>query len=351
MPHQHRLVFVYSVAHFIVDFACAFLMFRLVYDSEQWKFCFLVYNFCAFALQMPFGLLADQWNQNARCATLGCGLIALSIGVALFGISLKDINVIILVTILAGIGNGLFHVGGGIDILNSSKEKPTLLGIFVSPGALGLYLGSIFGKTGGVPELMVFFMLIIIGALIFFLSGAFRKSYDSNNEPISFPRLESSNLVITISALFLVVCLRSYIGLILKFDWKSKEIWNILFISFVVLGKMAGGFVAAKLGLMKASVISLGLATICFIFSTNPMAGIAAIFFFNMTMPITLWAIARIFFYCKGFSFGILTFGLFIGYLPVFLGYDGIFTSSIGYSIAALLSLLLLMRGLRKVVV
>ena len=44
--------------------------------------------------------------------------------------------------IIAGIGNALFHVGGGIDVLNISEKKASLSGIFVSTGAMGIFLGS-----------------------------------------------------------------------------------------------------------------------------------------------------------------------------------------------------------------
>lgn len=39
-----------------------------------------------------------------------------------------------------------------------------------------------------------------------------------------------------------------------------------------------------------------------------------------MTMPVTLWAVARILPGAKGFSFGLLTFALFLGFCPSYLG-------------------------------
>jgi hypothetical protein len=49
---------IYAAAHGIVDFACVFLMFRVASLSTDWYLCVLLYNFCAFALQMPLGALA-----------------------------------------------------------------------------------------------------------------------------------------------------------------------------------------------------------------------------------------------------------------------------------------------------
>ena len=58
----------YSAAHFWVDLSCAFLVFRTMADAGDLALCLLFYNFCAFALQMPFGLLADQLDRNGRAA-------------------------------------------------------------------------------------------------------------------------------------------------------------------------------------------------------------------------------------------------------------------------------------------
>ncbi len=82
----------------------------------------------------------------------------------------------------------------------------------------------------------------------------------------------------------------------------------------IVLGKCFGGVFADKAGSMKASIISLACAAALFMFSSNILPGLLAVFLFNMTMPVTLWFLAAILDKCKGFAFGILTFALFAGY-------------------------------------
>ena len=61
-----------------------------------------------------------------------------------------------------------------------------------------------------------------------------------------------------------------------------------------------------------------------------------------MTMPITLWAVARVMPGAKGFTFGLLTFGLFLGYLPSWLGWPSLLAGPWAYAAVALLSLALL---------
>lgn len=331
------MVFSYSTAHFIVDFACAFLMFGSIAGMPDWYVCALLYNFCAFAMQMPLGALADAFNRNFLFAVVGCLLVA-----AAFGLS----HLPIVAVIVAGIGNAMFHIGGGVDVLNISEEKSSALGIFVSPGAFGIYLGTILGKACSLHILFVLLALFSAAVLIFFSHREQGGEYPLNAE-FSLKGTTSCRIRVTAACLFLVVCLRSYVGLTLYFPWKSTGFWGIALVSAVVFGKIAGGFATDRLGLLQTSVVSLGAAAILFLFPNIPMAGISSLLLFNMTMPITLWAMSKIFPSAKGFSFGLLTFGLFIGYVPKYLGL-GIPTVPWFFALMAVASLALLYVGMRK---
>ena len=340
MQHKKQLLLTYVGAHFIVDFACAFLMLHQLGSAEEFRFCFLIYNFCAFALQMPLGLMADRINRNSLFAAIGCGLIVVAFGAGQLAIP---------ATILAGLGNGMFHVGGGTDVLNSSENKPTLLGVFVSPGAMGIFLGALLGRREDLPMLPVILLLLI--ALIGILYFGFREkqSFRSDNAVVSFQNVTTLPVLIAILCLFLVVILRSYLGLTSAFSWKSNGMWAAISVCAVVCGKASGGLLAARLGAKKAALLSLSLAAVFFLFSGNPIPGVAAVFFFNMTMPISLWAIARILRGSKGFSFGLLTFGLFLGFLPVYFEHPPLLSTTTGFCAASVISLGLLLFALRKV--
>ena len=73
----------------------------------------------------------------------------------------------------------------------------------------------------------------------------------------------------------------------------------------------------------------------------------AAVLLFNMTMPITLWGAARLMPGGKGFAFGLLTFGLFLGFLPTWLGWPSILTSPWAMALAAVVSAVILLAGLK----
>ena len=49
----------------------------------------------------------------------------------------------------------------------------------------------------------------------------------------------------------------------------------------------------------------------------------------------------------KGFAFGLLTFALFLGYLPTWLGWPSLLTTPLANGLAAAVSLLILLFGLK----
>ena len=328
------LLALYSLAHFWVDLSCAFLAFRFLSAAPEFTLCLLLYNFCAFALQMPLGLWADSLDRNGMLAAAGCGLTAAAF---LLPASL-------VAAVVAGVGNALFHLGGGIDVLNASGEKAAALGIFVSPGAVGLYVGTLWGGGAAVSALLPPTGLLALGGGILLLCRRTFGSLRSGNAPVEAEPAGGSWLPLV--PLFLVVVLRSWMGLGQSFPWKAA--WGLPLVLALALGKAAGGFLMDAVGPRRAAGWSLGLAVALYLLSGAPLPGLLAVFLFNMTMPMTLWAAAQLLPGAKGFGFGLLTFALFVGYLPVYLGWPAVFGNVWACAAAAALSLALLWRPLGK---
>ena len=322
---------VYSLGHFCVDFSCALLMFSQISGRENWPMCALLYNFCAFALQMPIGLLAGRPEQSGRTAALGCGLAALGWAASPFPMA---------ASVAAGVGNACFHVGGGVQVLHEGGGRAAPLGVFVSPGAFGIYFGTLLGKQPAFPG-----WICAAGLLPLVLLFAVLKPERTSCPEIAAGELEGKPLWALV-CFFLVVVLRSYLGMIFSFPWKTGG-WALGMVCAVVLGKTAGGFLGDKLGISRAAALSLGLSAVLFCFSGAPLAGTGAVFLFNMTMPLTLWAAARLLPGRKGFAFGMLTFALFLGFLPVWLGMPMLFSGGTAYAAEAACSLALLALGLK----
>lgn len=322
---------IYSAGHFWVDFSCALLMFSQVSGTGEWALCALLYNFCAFALQMPIGLLADRLGRSGFAAALGCALAAAGWGLA-------PLHVAAAVT--AGLGNACFHVGGGVKVLRDGRDRAAPLGIFVSPGALGIFFGTLLGRRDGFPG-----WVSASGLLLFALAFLLLERREGERAAPGRAPSQNQDAVPVLVCCFLVVVLRSYLGMVMTFSWKTGS-WALALTCALVLGKAAGGFLGDRLGMVRAAVLSLGLAAALFCLSGSPWAGTAAVFLFNMTMPITLWAAARLL--PPGLAFGTLTFALFLGFLPVWLGWPVLFTGGTEYAAGALCSLALLALGLKR---
>ncbi|MBD5500239.1 MAG: MFS transporter [Lachnospiraceae bacterium] len=337
---------IYGVLHFLVDFCCAFFIFRMMQEAPALYLYFFIYNFCAFALQMPVGLLADRFHKNSLTAISGCILTAV---VPLFygvlqgetAVFAMDISAVVLI----GLGNCLFHVGGGIEILRIGKDKLWPLGIFVSPGAAGIFFGNILGKGETVPFVLPY-ILLLLGAVILFLWQ------DKNSQAISLNRenekekqrenLHKKGVIAAIICFAAVVVLRSHLGMIYSFPWKREIVGSIFCLIGVMAGKAAGGILADRFGIARTIFFSLAAAGVCFFFAENVGFGVIGIFCFNMSMPLTLHLAYKAL-ESRGFAFGILTFAIFIGFLPAYFGNRS--CSPILLVIYSLGSLLLLIAG------
>ncbi len=303
-----------SLLHFLVDGVCAWAMLGPLRGVAGG---FLVYNFCAFALQLPLGILLDRTRW--RClpglfTALGC---VLTLAGALWSPA------------VLGLGNALFHVGGGVEVIRedaAGKRRGALLGVFVAPGALGLYMGGLVAGRGS----------WLLGAAALMAMALWRRrGIPAGAAVVPEPSEQSGGLVFAVC--FAVVVLRSYVGLAASFPWKAGAL-ALAATGMVVLGKVLGGVLAARLGGKTVTVVSLLLAAAGFALGEFPAFGLMALLCFNMTMPLTLYALWRKFPAYPGAAFGALTFGLFLGFVPVYFGIqlpmDGIW--------ASILSLLLL---------
>ena len=352
---------IYALVHMAMDLSCAFLVYTYVLGGEQWYLWLLLYNFCAFALQMPIGAAADRLDRNSCVAVGGCAgvLAGLLLGIAGFPAG---------AAVVAGIGNACFHVGGGIDVLNRSERRAAPLGIFVAPGALGIFLGTMLGRAGTEAAVWIGGLLILSAVVIRAAAGREKLWLTSGNAPFSFSVPSSSvpsDRTLMAAACFLAaVILRSYSGMIQNFPWKETLAGSgLILVGAVVLGKMAGGVLADKLGIQRTAFRSMCAAAVGFLCLVYPAAGILAVFFWNMSMPLTLWAVSKVFPGAKGFGFGLLTFGLFVGFCPAWLGGSSVggpvqsgirfmagnASSPVGMALMAVVSLLLLGWGLKQV--
>lgn len=354
------MIFFYSVLHLLVDGVCALAMFGSFLGQEDGHFYILVYNFCAFALQMPFGVILDSLQERAgdRRPDFACLMAVGGVLCTLAGAAAHPA--------VLGIGNALFHVGGGVGTIREDRAgslRGRGLGVFVAPGALGLFLGAqIAGEgvwqvwTEGIGILMALLCIVVCryrccsrtarAEVPEMDKGAVPGRRRPASAEVEMPGRAAGGMKAAFCCLA-VVALRSYIGMAVALPWKSGLLAGTLAVLAVVCGKVAGGFAAARHGMRKTAVVSLGLAAACYLGSAVMPLGLAAVFLFNMTMPVTLyWLVCRL---PKrpGFAFGFLTFALFLGFLPVYFGLEMGAGNMLGCA-GSVLSLLLLAAGMGR---
>ena len=299
----------YSLLHFLVDGLCAWGMLGRFGGFDA----ILSYNFCAFALQLPLGAVLDRLGGRRMpmvFAAVGCALTVIGAFTS---------------PVLLGIGNAAFHVGGGVDVIRDGGRCEKL-GIFVAPGAMGLFFGGLLAGRA-LPILPV---LVVMGLLLIPLGGRLEN----------FPEPTKKSPVPLILCCFSVVVLRSFVGFAVVFPWKTGAL-AFAAVAAVVLGKMAGGVLAVRFGGRRVTMVSLTAAAVCFAFGSIPVFGLCALLCFNMTMPLTLHALWRRFPAYPGTVFGSLTLALFLGFLPSAFGID----LPIGGVLGSLLSLALLWKA------
>ena len=283
---------VYAFGHFLIDLSCALIMVGTV--TDPWHY--IIYNFLAFAVQMPIGLLADIFGRNRTFALTGVILVLL--GFLPCPVILRVITI--------GLGNACYHVGGGREAL-LKRDGLTGLGIFVSPGAVGILFGTLFAQNPLAHGLSAV-SLVLCGLLILRCCSPERQIL-----PKDKPKISLAGIMLT------VVLLRSLVGMCMETPWKMG-ISVILGGLAAAAGKALGGALADRFGGKAVGVVSLIGAAGLFLLPDSALAGVLGVLLLNMTMPITLGSAAEGCPGFEGFAFGLLTFGLFLGYLPSAFG-------------------------------
>lgn len=327
LPKKEVTTFAYALCHFVVDFACVSSMLcavsRVLGDSGQGSMevvalSILLYDIVAFTLQLPIGIALDQLDKNSYAALLSYALVGAGVVLSLVPIALLEWPAILLLAI----GNALFHSAGGLSVLNISQKHAGPSGIFIATGTIGVFLGT---QSAQMERLQIAFSLLVLlflCALITLVVQKVNKKYwNVHNASFDIPRL-SSNTLLAIALLSLVVALRSYVGMVTAFPWKSEMLLLVLSILGVFAGKALGGVVADRIGFRTTAIFSLIVAATLFVPSWEiPVMGLLGVFFFNFTMSITLASLANILPNAKGTAFGLASFSLAVGALPALAGF------------------------------
>jgi FSR family fosmidomycin resistance protein-like MFS transporter len=296
--------------HALVDACCATLVFSLlhIYPLSAAVYLRMVvgYNILAFALQPLCGWLTDRFRAPRAGALLGI----LFTGAALVAL-LRDPWV---TTIFAGLGNALYHIGGGSAALTMRPGRAAPSGYFVAPGALGLAAGAALGGRG-VPVLWPFAILLCVAAIcvgksVFPDSGQMRRR--------TFEVHENGGTVI-VPLLLVSVTLRSFTGCAAGSVWQGNRPVLCGLVVAAACGKALGGLLSDRLGWRWTGVGALLLSALFYLLGADTAVfALGGMLLFQMTMPVTLAALYSMFPGRPGGTFGLCCLALIVGTTPAF---------------------------------
>jgi MFS transporter, FSR family, fosmidomycin resistance protein len=299
----------FGIIHAITDAASVAAIFRAIaaHDPGHASAFYLVvlYNLVAFAGQVPAGFLIDRLRLSRHAAASGVLLSAC----ALMAVKANPF----LCVLLAGTGNALYHVGGGLLSLHVRKGRATAPGIFVAPGDIGLFLGLWTGAHTGFPA----WPLLLLCAVSFAVTIAHPLPAIPHVERSIRPGTRFPLLIICL--LLLSVGVRSFVGLGGTYASPSLPFLPMVFAIVAVGGKALGGVFADRYGWLPVGVGALLLSAPMVAFGgRDPVVLTAGLFLFQFTMPVTLVATAAVLDGMPALSFGLCAFALFAGALPTF---------------------------------
>ncbi len=309
-----------SINHALVDMVCAYLLFSVITQNlvvdDQFVYLIIWYGLLAFGLQPLCGLIIDYYQIPYQA-------LALSLGVLLTSILAYFISPWLSITLCA-LANAIFHVSAGTISFNITPQKASAPGIYVGPGALGLFLGTWLGRHHPEKFCLILIAILVLSIFVLYLIPPIKIDYQ-------IKKISRNNTFwLVLLGLLLVVGFRSIVGMSLVFAWKSEFILAVLLVIFVVIGKMLAGLVADRFGWLKTCFIGLILSIpLLYLGADIPYLAFFGALSYQVTMPVTLTAVALLWPGRPGWAFGLPCGALILGALITFFDVDKTLTTYI----------------------
>lgn len=324
----------FTIAHPLVD-ACSLSV--LIAGGMSWQRV-VAYNAMAFALQLPMGLIADErpgWVRGGFC--LGTGMAVAAAVAAAFGAHGWGVLAV------ACVGNALFHLTAGKEILDTRGGRGGPIGLFISTGALGLLAGRIGMEHCAVAALPAFaasLAAVAVAGAVRWRRTGFRDSGFGIRDSVDFgeprtpsaaakpeprnPAPDAPSLVagvfeaFILLGLFILVAWRSWAGLAAGRISAGQGMALLLTGAAVTwAGKSLGGYIGDRLGRWPVTDVSVcGSAALAFLCPPdNAAAWMALLFVAQLATGPVLSLLYDRTGRRGGMAFGLNCLGLFAGSL------------------------------------
>lgn len=331
---QYALVGIATLMHFLVDGLCLCCTYLLTspFNLPHLAAIFITYNLLAFLSQPLTGWMADRIRHKHWMLLGAVMLLAVAVLVTPLVMSSGGESTMFAVAALLGIGNSLFHVWGGKQVVLQVGNDIRALGVFVSTGAFGLAVAMVFCSW---TLLYIFLLGIIILATAYVMTDKSEsQEHIQRKEPSTLTAQPSPNpaqpspnpahrstltaqRIIFVLAIAAFVMFRSYLGKEFSLGAANTDAMILLLGFVTMLGKMAGGWISRWMGVVKALTMILIVVLVCMLTQrySPVLPALAGLFMINCTMPITLYLANSVLPEREGLAFGILAAALMPGYL------------------------------------
>lgn len=314
-----------SVLHLLVDGLCVCCLYLMASSltASHLVGIFLTYNVLAFLTQPLTGLWADRMERRHWMLLASALLLTMAVLATSMVISLRlSVLGVMIVAVLLGMGNSLFHVWGGKQVAVTTGNDMRALGTFVSTGAFGLSLGIVFFSWPLTYAALLAICLLSTAYVHLDLKAreSWGQVHDSGQNQATSPRdsRRFSRMFVWLSllALMLIVMLRSLMGETFTGEIPKTGALVLLIGILSMLGKMAGGWFARHVGIVKMLVIVVCLVAVCIVLRGWGMVILlVGLFAVNCMMPVTLYLANVVLPKREGLAFGLLAAALIPGYL------------------------------------
>ena len=294
-----------SSMHFCVDALCLCCLYLVTGDVRD----YLIYNVLAFLTQPLTGIIVDKINGKYNVLFAAAGLF---LGATAMAALMPDYKMV--VAVMLGAGNSLFHVWGGREVAVVSGNDVRALGVFVSPGVLGLAVGAVLCSWE-----LLFGLLVAIGILTTLHYCLANREGAVGGEVVA---KKNKYAVILMVAICAVVVMRSYLaGGFSKGVEGDGGIMVVVSALVAMSGKILGGFLARIFkNYLTAFLVFAAVSVACLVAKDYVgNAVFAGLFAVNCTMPLTLYWAEKLMPGKEGLAFGLLAASLMPPYLLSFL--------------------------------
>ncbi len=326
----------YAYIHFAVEVACFFLLYYRFNMGPLGALYFLLYDALAFVPQSFLGVVNDKFPR------LNMGLIGSVLMVLSFFIPINVISLVLLT-----LGNAMLHVSGAQYTMHGAEGKLGPLGTFVGAGSFGVVTGKLLADVDYEWIIIIPVVLVLVTFVMTLVLPRYYEQIDDCNK-FNAGAEKSSGFVIFLA--FVVVAIRAYVGYAIPTGWNKSTLQTIALFLFMGVGKIAGGYVADKIGYRKTAFLSLGLSLPFLVFGNSLMwLSLVGVALFSMTMTLTVGIIVSKIPHAPGLSFGITTVALFVGVFPAFfVRPETLFEHQVVSGVLNIIALLCLIKSIKK---